>query len=123
MEEEPMRITQKYLTKAKLALMSAESLYKEELYPLYIFNFSSEFKVIFCSFNLKERVKQLACLFYIEDKYSWMFRDREQYKGYDLDYYSKTISLRHCAKNLATEARTADGLITLAKIYEQHRKQ
>lgn len=72
---------------------------------------------------MKERIKDLAFLFCLEVTYPWMLIDRELHHGYDLDYYEKYIVLRHHYRNLLVEPNSVEGLKTLVKAYEQHRKQ
>lgn len=117
-----MRLTQKYITKAKTTLLELTTDDKSKLHKAYTFKIG-DFFFLFSSFNLKEKIRQLAFLFYLNDKYPWVLRDRTQYQGYDFDYFEKFIRLRYDEKSLITEPNSIEGLMNLFKIYERQQKQ
>lgn len=117
-----MKIPEKYITKAKLALVTNETIPSKKVYPTYVFDFI-QFSFRFSTFGLERKVKQLAFLFFIEDKHLWMLYDRYSHEGYCMDYYTNHITLISNGSEIATEPRSVEGLMTLLEIYEQHRKQ
>lgn len=116
-----MRLTQKYITKAKATLLELTTDDKSKLHKAYTFKIG-DFFFLFSSFNLKEKVRQLAFLFYLDDKYPWVLRDRTQYQRYNFDYFEKFIRLRYDEESLVTEPNSIEGLMNLFKIYEKQQK-
>lgn len=117
-----MKIPEKYITKAKLALVTNDTIPNKKVYPTYVFDFV-QFSFRFSTFGLERKVKQLAFLFFIEDKHLWMLYDRYSHNRYCMNYYTNHITLMSNGSEIATEPRSVEDLMTLLEIYEQHRKQ